>query len=69
MITLVGISYKGVPVAGVMYQPFVDDEHGNGTTIWGMKGMGCFGYKYHNRNDGKVVLTTTRFDLSLYDIE
>ncbi len=47
VITLIGISYKGCvhpkdsvsntgsgdPVAGVMYQPFVDDESGNGTTV------------------------------------
>jgi len=63
VITLIGISYKGDPVAGVMYQPFVDDESGNGTTIYSMKGLGIFGINpKHNpsHTPDSFVLTTTR---------
>jgi len=63
VITLIGISYKGDPVAGVMYQPFVDDESGNGTTIYGMQGLGLFGVTpKHNpsHTPDSFVLTTTR---------
>jgi len=60
--SLVGIGYQGRAVAGVMHQPFVDDgkRGGNGTTIWGMIGVGSVGYTRKERNDGKMVLATTR---------
>jgi 3'(2'), 5'-bisphosphate nucleotidase len=56
VMSLVGIGYKGEPVAGVMFQPFV----GEGRTIWGMSGLGTFGFEYRPRNDGRLVLATTR---------
>lgn len=34
---LIGIAYKGVPIAGVTHQPFVDVEHG-GRTVTGVVG-------------------------------
>jgi 3'(2'), 5'-bisphosphate nucleotidase len=43
-----------------MYQPFVDDASGNGTTIFAMNGYGLFGINPVHRNDGKTILTTTR---------
>jgi len=60
VMSLVGIGYKGEAVAGVMFQPFVGGQHGNGRTIWGLKGMGAFGFEYKNRNDGRFVVATTR---------
>eukprot|EP01114_Cavostelium_apophysatum_P014975 TRINITY_DN3998_c0_g1_i2.p1 TRINITY_DN3998_c0_g1~~TRINITY_DN3998_c0_g1_i2.p1 ORF type:complete len:475 (-),score=112.19 TRINITY_DN3998_c0_g1_i2:33-1457(-) len=57
---LIGISHKGKAIAGVMYQPFVNDDRGNGTLMYGMKGFGVFGIKKVERNDLKVVLATTR---------
>jgi len=61
VMSLVGIAIKGEAVAGVMYQPFVDHENlDEGKTIWGMKGMGTVGIQTKFRNDGKIVLATTR---------
>src|SRR4051794_11929703 len=50
------LTTKGEAVAGVMYQPFVE----SGRTMWGMKGLGAFGFTYTPRNDGKLILATTR---------
>ncbi len=38
--TLIGIAYKGKSIAGVMVQPF-----GPKLTLWGVIGVGSFGYK------------------------
>lgn len=43
-----------------MYQPFVDDKDGNGTTIYALKGYGAQGITRNERNDNKLILTTTR---------
>ena len=44
--TLIGITVKGVPVAGVIHQPFFNMAAGSdevGRTTWGMIGVGVFG--------------------------
>lgn len=44
--TLVGITVQGVPVAGVIHQPFFNMAAGRdevGRTTWGMIGVGVFG--------------------------
>ena len=51
---------EGEAVAGVMYMPFVDDEDGNGRTIFGMRGVGAFGFQNKPRNDGQFIMATTR---------
>jgi len=65
VMSLVGIGYKGEAVAGVMYLPFVDAPSPNqlpalGRTIFGMDGVGAFGFNTVSRNDGKFVIATTR---------
>jgi len=40
---LIGISVDGIPVAGVIHQPFYNDK-GQGRTVWGMVGLGVFGH-------------------------
>jgi len=60
VMSLIGIGYKGEAVAGVMYQPFVDGPTGNGRTIWGMKGLGTFGFEHKERKDDRLVIATTR---------
>lgn len=60
--TLIGISYKGEPIGGVVYQPFVhspQDTEKKGTCIYGLQSIGVFGIEKKERNDGKVVLITT----------
>jgi len=56
VITLIGISIDGKPVAGIMYQPFVE----NGRLIWGVVGGALEGIvKIAPRNDKRLILTTT----------
>lgn len=61
MTVLIGISVDGVPVAGVIHQPFNVDK-GPGRTIWGMTGLGVFGYSPiplpRTTNPGLVVTVT-----------
>jgi len=40
VITLIGITVKGSPIAGVMHQPFVGTH---GRTVWGVVGLGAVG--------------------------
>lgn len=42
-----------------MYQPFLNDK-GDGRTLWGLRGLGSFGFTKVERNDGKFVVATTR---------
>jgi 3'(2'), 5'-bisphosphate nucleotidase len=54
VMTLIGISLQGVPVAGVMYQPFVEE----GKLYWGMVGLGVEGIVRKPAPE-KTVLTVT----------
>eukprot|EP01104_Vermistella_antarctica_P006423 TRINITY_DN17125_c0_g1_i1.p1 TRINITY_DN17125_c0_g1~~TRINITY_DN17125_c0_g1_i1.p1 ORF type:complete len:316 (-),score=95.96 TRINITY_DN17125_c0_g1_i1:51-998(-) len=60
VVTLIGVAVAGKAVAGVMYQPFVD----NGITMWGIEGVGCVGVPIVSPTtagvEGKLVLATTR---------
>jgi len=38
VVTLIGIAENGVPIAGVMYQPFVGSD---GTMYWALVGVGA----------------------------
>ncbi|ETO12216.1 3'(2'), 5'-bisphosphate nucleotidase 1 [Reticulomyxa filosa] len=54
---LIGISYQGRPVAGVVNRPFVSQ------TVWGIVGVGVFGLQYHFKGDSRdtkrrICLTT-----------
>lgn len=40
---LIGISYKGKAVAGIINQPYFNN--GQGRTIWGIKEIGTFGIR------------------------
>jgi len=52
--TLIGITVKGVPKAGVIYQPFV----GDGVSVYGIVGVGVFGVEHSGPHAGLVVATT-----------
>lgn len=57
---LIGISHCGKPIAGVIHQPFYKPEESSetiGRTIWGVQGIGAFGYK-PTTHEGLVVVTT-----------
>jgi 3'-phosphoadenosine 5'-phosphosulfate (PAPS) 3'-phosphatase len=41
VMTLIGITLRGLPIAGVMHQPFGDGERGR--TVYGMQGFGVIG--------------------------
>uniref|UniRef100_A0A914D353 3'(2'),5'-bisphosphate nucleotidase 1 n=1 Tax=Acrobeloides nanus TaxID=290746 RepID=A0A914D353_9BILA len=52
---LIGISYKGEAVAGVIHQPYYE---GKGRTIWGIVGVGTYGIEIAPADDKRVVVTT-----------
>ncbi|KAM9435208.1 3'(2'),5'-bisphosphate nucleotidase 1 isoform 2-T2 [Clarias gariepinus] len=61
---LIGIAYKGKAIAGVINQPFYNYEAGPGATLgrtlWGMLGLGSFGFQLQEVPEGKRIITTTR---------
>ncbi|XP_013417261.1 3'(2'),5'-bisphosphate nucleotidase 1 isoform X2 [Lingula anatina] len=61
---LIGIAVKGKAVAGVIHQPYYNYKAGPGATlgrtIWGMVGLGAFGYTQKQPPKGKNIITTTR---------
>lgn len=65
---LIGVSYAGKPVAGIIHQPFHGHVHGTkisdheqlGRTIWGIPGLGAFGFQTKDVPPGRRIITTTR---------
>ncbi|XP_065119817.1 3'(2'),5'-bisphosphate nucleotidase 1 [Paramisgurnus dabryanus] len=61
---LIGIAYKGTAIAGVINQPFFNYQMGAGAvlgrTLWGVLGLGAFGFQLQEVPDGKRIITTTR---------
>lgn len=61
---LIGIAVNGKSVAGVIYQPFfnyqADPETKLGRCIWGVIGLGGFGYQSEPLPEGKNIVVTTR---------
>ncbi|XP_069089974.1 3'(2'),5'-bisphosphate nucleotidase 1 isoform X2 [Pleurodeles waltl] len=61
---LIGIAYGGKAIAGVINQPYYNYEAGDsavlGRTIWGVLGLGSFGFQLKEVPDGKHIITTTR---------
>lgn len=60
---LIGIAVKGEAVAGVIHQPYFNYEHGPdaqlGRTIWGIVGLGSFGFELKPpKADERIVVTT-----------
>ncbi|VDK42745.1 unnamed protein product [Anisakis simplex] len=54
---LIGISYKGRSVAGVIHQPYWGEKQG-GRTIWGIVGVGTHGIDIVRDRTERVVVTT-----------
>uniref|UniRef100_A0A646QJE7 3'(2'),5'-bisphosphate nucleotidase 1 n=1 Tax=Hemiscolopendra marginata TaxID=943146 RepID=A0A646QJE7_9MYRI len=61
---LIGISVHGKAVGGVIHQPFfnykANDPTQLGRTIWGLVGLGAFGFTHHLPPTNKRIITTTR---------
>ncbi|XP_004028472.1 3'(2'),5'-bisphosphate nucleotidase 1 isoform X5 [Gorilla gorilla gorilla] len=61
---LIGIAYEGKAIAGVINQPYYNYEAGPdavlGRTIWGVLGLGAFGFQLKEVPAGKHIITTTR---------
>ncbi|ELT98080.1 hypothetical protein CAPTEDRAFT_156570 [Capitella teleta] len=61
---LIGIAVKGEAVAGVVYQPYFNYQAGAdaalGRCIWGIIGLGSFGFEPKSPPEGKNIITTTR---------
>eukprot|EP00742_Colponemidia_sp_Colp-10_P003213 GILJ01003422.1.p1 GENE.GILJ01003422.1~~GILJ01003422.1.p1 ORF type:complete len:292 (+),score=39.89 GILJ01003422.1:50-925(+) len=54
--TLIGIAVNGVATAGVVHQPFWNEK---GRSIWGMVGVGAFGFDRVEPPAGRNVVITT----------
>uniref|UniRef100_A0A8C5WMV3 3'(2'), 5'-bisphosphate nucleotidase 1 n=1 Tax=Laticauda laticaudata TaxID=8630 RepID=A0A8C5WMV3_LATLA len=61
---LIGIAYQGKAIAGVINQPYYNYEAGAdavlGRTIWGILGLGAFGFQLKEVPAGQHIITTTR---------
>jgi len=61
---LIGVAVKGKAVAGVIYQPYYNYKAGPsavlGRTIWGIVGLGAFGFEKNSPPADKRIITTTR---------
>ncbi|XP_037541514.1 3'(2'),5'-bisphosphate nucleotidase 1 [Nematolebias whitei] len=61
---LIGIAYGGRAIAGVINQPFYNYQLGAGATLgrtmWGMLGLGAFGFQLQEVPGDKRIVTTTR---------
>ena len=58
VMTLIGITLRGVPVAGVMHQPFEGDNE-DGHCIYSLQGYGVHGLKKKEKLGTGVVAVTT----------
>uniref|UniRef100_A0A8C7PIK3 3'(2'),5'-bisphosphate nucleotidase n=1 Tax=Oncorhynchus mykiss TaxID=8022 RepID=A0A8C7PIK3_ONCMY len=66
---LIGISYGGKAIAGVINQPFFNYQLTNSSfsvlgtetaDMWGMPGLGAFGFELQEVPDGRRIVTMTR---------
>uniref|UniRef100_A0AAY4BNY3 3'(2'),5'-bisphosphate nucleotidase 1 n=1 Tax=Denticeps clupeoides TaxID=299321 RepID=A0AAY4BNY3_9TELE len=61
---LIGIAHGGKAIAGVINQPFYNYQKGPGAalgrTLWGVLGLGAFGFQLQEVPDGHRIITTTR---------
>ncbi|KAM5164650.1 3'(2'),5'-bisphosphate nucleotidase 1 [Mantella aurantiaca] len=61
---LIGVAYEGKAIAGVINQPYYNYQAGDnavlGRTIWGVLGLGSFGFQLKEVPEGQHIVTTTR---------
>lgn len=58
---LIGIAYGGKPIAGVIHQPYYEENGvAVGRTVWGMKEVGYSGFELKQPPADKMIVTVTR---------
>ncbi|XP_046557871.1 3'(2'),5'-bisphosphate nucleotidase 1-like [Haliotis rubra] len=61
---LIGVAVKGKAVGGVIYQPYynyqLEDENNMGRCIWGIIGLGAYGFGKQMPTKDQNIITTTR---------
>ena len=61
---VIGIAVKGRSIAGVIYQPYFNYQAGPdaklGRVIYGVIGVGAFGFDRNTPPNGENIITTTR---------
>ncbi|KAK7104394.1 3'(2'),5'-bisphosphate nucleotidase 1-like isoform X4 [Littorina saxatilis] len=61
---LIGVSVNGIATGGVIHQPYYNYKAGPdaklGRCIWGMVGLGAFGFERQTPPEGLNIITTTR---------
>ncbi|XP_072301587.1 3'(2'),5'-bisphosphate nucleotidase 1 isoform X2 [Eucyclogobius newberryi] len=61
---LIGIAHRGRAIAGVINQPFYNHQLGAGAvlgrTLWGVLGLGAFGFELKEVPGDRRIVTTTR---------
>ncbi|XP_052769257.1 3'(2'),5'-bisphosphate nucleotidase 1-like [Mya arenaria] len=59
---LIGIAVRGVATAGIINQPFCNYEakpkYGESRCIWGVLGLGSFGFERNTHLEGNIITTT-----------
>ncbi|CAL1586709.1 unnamed protein product [Knipowitschia caucasica] len=61
---LIGVAHRGRAIAGVINQPFYNYQLGSGATLgrtlWGVLGLGAFGFELNEAPADRRIVTTTR---------
>lgn len=60
---LIGVAVQGKALGGVIHQPYYNYKNPSeklGRTIWGLVGVGAYGFQHLHPPEGKRILTTTR---------
>lgn len=63
MTVLIGVAVNGESVGGVIHQPYYNYQVADakmGRTMWGVVGLGCFGFTHKELPESQRVITTTR---------
>lgn len=55
---LIGVAAHGQAIGGVIYQPWFNDQ--GGRTMWGVVGLGAYGFQIQETPVGRHIITTTR---------
>lgn len=60
---LIGVAVNGESIGGVIHQPYYNykvPEATMGRTMWGVVGLGCFGFVHKELPEAERIITTTR---------